>query len=200
MSWSLKKKNIIALSSTEAKYIAQTHAAKEALWMRAFIEEIWGTTKTPMTINCDNQGVIALAKDNKFHSHTKHINLQYHFIHEAVEDSKISVNYIPTDQNVSDVLTKLLTKLKFQGFVEMLGLGGLEKWEPKEGGLRRIHFELNQDDNRIPLSFNVPPDNGKQLFIVTWCWPIPSTKMKSHELEGECWIYPSIAPSFIVIF
>jgi len=80
-----------------------------------------------MTINCDNQGVIALAKDNKFHSHTKHINLQYHFIHEAVEDSKISVNYIPTDQNVSDVLTKLLTKLKFQGFVEMLGLGGLEK-------------------------------------------------------------------------
>jgi len=40
MSWSLKKKNIIALSSTEAKYIAQTHAAKEALWMRAFIEEI----------------------------------------------------------------------------------------------------------------------------------------------------------------
>ena len=66
--------------------------------------------------------MIALAKDNKFHSRTKHIDLQYHFIREAVQDGKIMVSYIPTDENVSDVLTKPLTKPKFQHFVEMLGL------------------------------------------------------------------------------
>ena len=80
VSWSSKKKYIIALSSTEAEYIAQTHMAKEALWLRSFLDEVRGTGGGLMTINCDNQGAIALAKDNKFHSRTKHIDLRFHFI------------------------------------------------------------------------------------------------------------------------
>jgi len=75
-----------------------------------------------MMINCDNQGAIALAKDNKFHSWMKHIDLRYHFIWEAVDDKKINVSYIPTDENVLDILTKALPRAKFQHFVEMLGM------------------------------------------------------------------------------
>jgi hypothetical protein len=127
VSWSSKKQHIIALSSTEAEYIAQTHAAKEAIWLRNFVEEIGGSQVEPMKINCDNQGAIALAKDNKFHSRTKHIDLRYHFIREAVEDEKLVVSYIPTEQNVSDILTKALAKPKFQRFVESLGLREIRK-------------------------------------------------------------------------
>ena len=79
-----------------------------------------------MTINCDNQGAITLAKDNKFHSRTKHINLGYHFIREAVQDGKIVVSYILTDENVSDIHTKALVKPKFQCFIEMLGLSRID--------------------------------------------------------------------------
>jgi hypothetical protein len=122
VTWSSKKQNIIALSSTEAEYIAQTHAAKEAIWLQSFISEVQGTGKKKLTISCDNQGAIALSKDNKFHSRTKHIDLRYHFICEAVKDGKIKVNYIPTDNNVSDIFTKPLPKPKFQRFVELLGL------------------------------------------------------------------------------
>ena len=68
ISWSSKKQNIIALSSTEAEYIAKTHAAKEAIWLQTFVNEVVGTDKEPLTIMADNQGAIALAKDNKFHS------------------------------------------------------------------------------------------------------------------------------------
>ena len=75
-----------------------------------------------MSINCDNQGAIALSKDNKFHAWTKHIDICYHFIHEAVEDRKIQVEYIPTDDNVADIFTKPLAKTKFRHFVELLGL------------------------------------------------------------------------------
>ena len=132
VSWSSKKQYIIALSSTEAEYIAQTHAAKEALWLRSFLDEVRGTGGGPMTINCDNQGAIALAKDNKFHSRTKHIDLRFHFIREAVQDEKIAVSYIPTDENVSDVLTKALARPKFQRFVEMLGLRDESKGERKK--------------------------------------------------------------------
>jgi hypothetical protein len=122
ITWSSKKQNVVALSSTEAEYVAQTHAAKEAIWLRSFISEIQGKTKAPLTISCDNQGAIALAKDNKFHGRTKHIDLRYHFIREAVEDGKINVKYVPTDDNVSDIFTKPLPRPKFQHFVELLGL------------------------------------------------------------------------------
>jgi hypothetical protein len=115
-----------ALSSTEAEYIAQTHGAKEAIWLRNFVSEMEGTKKTAITMLCDNQGAIALAKDNKFHSRTKHIDLRYHFIREAVEDGKIKVEYIPTAENVADIFTKPLSKPKFQEFVKMLGLRMLE--------------------------------------------------------------------------
>ena len=126
VSWSSKKQNVIALSSTEAEYIAQTHAAKEAIWLRTFINEIRGGEKGPLTIMGDNQGAIALAKDNKFHSRTKHIDLRYHFIREAVDEKKIAMKYIPTSDNVADIFTKALVKPKFKEFVELLGLGEMK--------------------------------------------------------------------------
>ena len=113
ISWSSKKQHVVALSSMEAEYIAQTHTAKEAIWVKSLLNEIQGLTSKPMTVNCDNQGAIALSKDNKFHSRTKHIDLQYHFVREAVEDGKIKITYIPTDENVSDIFTKAWAKPKF---------------------------------------------------------------------------------------
>ena len=106
----------------EVEYIALTHAAKEALWLQSMVSEIRRDERKPVVINCDNQGSIALSKDNKYHSWTKHIDIWYHFIREVVEDSKIEVNYNPTEENVSDIFTKPLAKSKFGAFVRMLGL------------------------------------------------------------------------------
>ena len=75
ISWSSKKQYIVVLSSTEAEYIAQTHAAKEALWLHSFLKEVRGAHNTPLTVNCDNQGAIVLSKDNKFHARTKNIDI-----------------------------------------------------------------------------------------------------------------------------
>ena len=122
VSWSSKKQHIIALSSMELEYIAQTHATKEALWLRSFINEIQGLHERIIVINCDNQGAIMLAKDSKFHSWTKHIDLHYHFIREAVEDKKITMEYILTGENITDIFTKALARPKFVGMVEALGL------------------------------------------------------------------------------
>jgi hypothetical protein len=128
VSWSSKKQHIVAMSSTEAEYVAETHAAKEAIWLRSFMSELRGEEEKPLTISCDNQGAIALAKDNKFHARTKHIDIRYHFIREAVEEGKIQVKYVPTEDNVSDVFTKALPRPKFEKMVGMLGLvKGLSK-------------------------------------------------------------------------
>jgi hypothetical protein len=95
VTWSSKKQHVIALSSTEAEYIAQNHAAREALWLRNFVSKITNTPTGPIKINSDNQGAIVLSKDNKFHARTKHIDIRYHFIREAVADKKISIKFIP---------------------------------------------------------------------------------------------------------
>ena len=122
ISWSSKKQHVVVLSSTKAEYITQMHVAKEALWLHSFLWELRSAPDDPLILNCDNQGVIALAKDNKFHVRTKHIDVHYHFIHEAVEDGKVVVQYIPTGDNVSNIFTKLLTKAKFWELAELLRL------------------------------------------------------------------------------
>ena len=122
ISWSSKTQHIVALSSTEAEYITQTHAAKEVLWLHSFLRELCSAPDDLLILNCDNQGAIVLAKDNKFHVCTKHIDMCYHFIHKVVEDGKVAVQYIPTRDNVSDIFTKLLTKAKFRELAELLGL------------------------------------------------------------------------------
>ena len=132
ITWSSKKQHIIALSSTESEYIAQTHAVKEALWLWSFINEIQGQQNEPVELHWDNQGDIVLAKDNKYHSWMKHIDLRFHFIREAVEDNKIMITYLPTEENVADIFTKVLPRPKFKRFRERLGLR-----VRKEGDKRR---------------------------------------------------------------
>ena len=120
--WSSKKQSIITLSSTEAKYVAETHASKEGIWLKTIVKEITGSPINPVTIKANNQGAIALAKDNKFHARTKHIDLHYHFVREAVEQGKIKIEYIPMSENVVDIFMKALAKPKFLKFIGMLGL------------------------------------------------------------------------------
>ena len=127
ITWSSKKQHIIALLSTESKYITQMHAAKEAIWIQSFMLDIQTGQPRPIDLLCDNQGAIALAKDNKFHARTKHIDLRHHFIREAVEEEKIKVTYISTKESVADIFTKVLTRPKFMGFVEKLGLRDQER-------------------------------------------------------------------------
>ena len=122
VTWSSKKQYIIALLSTESEYIVLAHATKEGLWMHTFLSEIQDVPREMVELNSDNQGAIALSKDNKLHQQMKHIDIRYHFIHEAVEDGQIRTNYVPTDQNPADIFTKPLSKMKFCGFVTGLGL------------------------------------------------------------------------------
>ena len=97
-------------------------AAKKGLWLYSFLWELCSAPGNLLIVNCDNQGAIALVKGNKFHICTKHIDMCCHFICEAVEDGKIVVQYILTGDNVSDIFTKPLTKVKFWEVTELLGL------------------------------------------------------------------------------
>ena len=114
--WSSKRQDIIALSTTEAKYVVATHAVKEALWLRTLISEVMGDITSLTTLYSNNQGMIALAKDHQYHARTKHIDIRFHF------KGKISIIYCPTDEMIADMMTKALPSMKVKHFGASFGL------------------------------------------------------------------------------
>ena len=122
VSWSSKRQEIIALSTTEAEYVAITHAAKEALWLRTFISQVFGDIDGPMTLHSDNQSAIALTKDHQYHARTKHIDIRFHFIRWIIADGKVKLLYCPTEDMIADALTKALPNAKVKHFAKALGL------------------------------------------------------------------------------
>ena len=110
------------LSTTKAEYVAATHATKEATWLRAFTGEITEPPINPTMLYCDNQAAIALSQDNHFHARTKHIDIRFHFVHEAVKGGDITLIYCPTDAIAADIFTKPLPHAKVETHHATLGL------------------------------------------------------------------------------
>ncbi|KJZ70562.1 hypothetical protein HIM_10030 [Hirsutella minnesotensis 3608] len=127
ISWSSKRQSSTALSSCEAEYIGQTQATKEAIWLRRLLTELQvaeeeGHAPAATIIYGDNQGAIALARNPQFHARTKHIDVQHHFVREKQHSGEVDLQYVPTDQQVADGLTKALPKDRFEVFRSALGL------------------------------------------------------------------------------
>lgn len=98
-------------------------AAKEALWLRSLRMEIFGK-RGAMQMFCDNKGAVDMAHNNNSSDKTKHIDVKLKFIHNEIEKNKIKLNHIGTHEMSADVLTKALTKEKFNNCVNCFGF----KW------------------------------------------------------------------------
>ena len=75
-----------------------------------------------MTIYSDSQSAISLTKNPTFHARTKHIDVQYHFVRDMVEDGKVKLEKVETLVNVVDALTKSISIEKFRWCSEYMGL------------------------------------------------------------------------------
>jgi hypothetical protein len=122
ISWSCKRQEIISLSTTESEYIAATHAAKEALWLRSLLSQLFASPDQPTTLFSDNQSAIALSKDHQYHARTKHIDVRFHFIRWVIENGSLRLVYCPTEDMIADTLTKALPSAKAKHFASELGL------------------------------------------------------------------------------
>ena len=122
VTWRSKRQSIIALSSTEAEYVSLCQAAQEAVWLRRLLNDVGFRQTQPMTLYEDNQGAIALTKNAKMNSRTKHIDIKFHYVRQAIEDEVLKVDYCPTEDMTADILTKSLSRVKFEKFRTMLGV------------------------------------------------------------------------------
>lgn len=119
INWLSKKQHSVAMSSTEAEYMALAESVKEALWYRSWIQEVFGK-EIRSTIHCDNQSAIKLSDNDFIHDKSKHIRLRYHFLRDEVAEKTVVVKYVCTAEQQADILTKSLERVIFARLRDVL--------------------------------------------------------------------------------
>ncbi len=115
ISWKSKSQPTVALSSTEAEYMALTASAQEAISLKALCADFSIHSDAPVLIYGDNQGSLAMAQNPTMHQTAKHISIKQHFIREKVSAGDVRLEYIPTRSMLADALTKPLAKITLYG-------------------------------------------------------------------------------------
>ena len=122
VSWYSRKQISVALSSAEAEYMAASQAACEAIWMRKILVGLFGSHLDPTVIHRDNQSCIKISINPMFHDRSKHIYIWYHHIRYCVQHKIMLLQYIPTEDQDANILTKALTRSKFEYHRDRIGV------------------------------------------------------------------------------
>src|SRR5258705_689288 len=121
VSWVSRKQKTVALSSTGAEYMAISDTCHQIIWIESLMQEL-SFPITNIDLCCDNQGAIFLASNPAQEHRSKHIDIRYHYIRECVEEKKVSLTYIPTTDQVADLMTKNLSYEKVKLFRQSLNI------------------------------------------------------------------------------
>ncbi|GJT90134.1 putative ribonuclease H-like domain-containing protein [Tanacetum coccineum] len=119
VSWQCKKQTIVAISSTEAEYVAAASCCAQVLWMQNQLLD-YGFNFMNTEIHIDNESTICIVRNPVLHSKTKHIQIRHHFIRDCYEQRLINVVKVHTDDNVADLLTKGFDLARFNFLVKQL--------------------------------------------------------------------------------
>ena len=122
ISWFSRMKSSVALSTTEVKYIATCSACSEVVWIHKMLVGLFDAEVDVTDIHCDNPICIKMTKKIVFHDKFKHIEIRYHYIWDMVQKGVVKLKYVPTEEQVEDILTKNLSHVKFEYFRDKLGV------------------------------------------------------------------------------
>ncbi|KAL0289079.1 UNVERIFIED_CONTAM: Retrovirus-related Pol polyprotein from transposon TNT 1-94 [Sesamum radiatum] len=130
VAWKSSKQDTTADSTTEAEYIAASEAAKEAVWMKNYIEELGvvPSIAEPVVIFCDNNGAIAQAKEPRLHHRSKHILRCYHLLREMVGRGDVRMDRVTSAENMVDPLTKPVSQIAHAQHLGKMGLRNMSDW------------------------------------------------------------------------
>ncbi|SDA02183.1 BZ3500_MvSof-1268-A1-R1_C036g00033 [Microbotryum saponariae] len=122
VSWSSKRQSRVADSTTDAEYLALSHAGKEGIYLSQLLEELHVQPVAPAHIFTDNEAAAAVAHDPVRVSGTRHIRLREHFVRDMVNRGDISLSHVGTSDMVADIFTKALGPKVFSTHCYALGL------------------------------------------------------------------------------
>jgi hypothetical protein len=128
ISWQSRSQKTVALSSTEAEYMALSDCSRQAVWMKSVYSEL-GMPLGTIPICGDNQGSIFISSNPVQERRSKHIDIRYHYVRECIEERKVAIYFVDGSLNPADLFTKNLGQAKFEQFRNQLGL---EFYSPKK--------------------------------------------------------------------
>lgn len=113
ITWFTKKQAIVSWSSIEAEYYALASTTPKLCWIRMLLRDLGIFLPQPPLLWCDNVNALAVASNPVFHSRTKHIKVDYHFVCEKVLRCDLLVKFISTHDQLANIFTKGLPYPKF---------------------------------------------------------------------------------------
>ena len=113
---------MVALSTTEAEYIAACEAGKKIIWLRHLFDELGYPLPSSSTLFIDNMSAVSVAKNPEHYGRMKHLDLRYHWLKDVVESGIISPVHLAGSAMPADILTKALPRVKVEEFRLMMGL------------------------------------------------------------------------------
>jgi len=122
ISWSSRLQGFVALSTTEAEYVAATSAGQEIIWLRNLLTELGYKFNSPSSLYIDNRSALSVAKNPEHHGRMKHLDLRFYWLRDEVEKGIINPIHLRTDEMPADIMTKALGRIKVGEMVKLIGL------------------------------------------------------------------------------
>jgi len=122
VSWKAKKQTTVSKSSAEAEYRSLASTVSELVWLLGMLKEVGVEVQLPIQVYSDSKAAIQIAANPVYHERTKHIEIDCHFIRERIQQGSIKVNYIPTQEQPADILTKGLSRSQHEYLLSKLGV------------------------------------------------------------------------------
>ncbi|GJY07802.1 retrotransposon protein, putative, ty1-copia subclass [Tanacetum coccineum] len=159
--WKSSKQSTTAQHATEAEYIAASEAAKEAVWIRKFIDELGVVPSNdyPIKMNCDNSAAIIIAKESGIQKGARHFQRKYHYVRECIKTGEIYIVKVHTDENLADPFTKALAGPKLTRHARSMGLRPASSF---------IHVLLYGGNPEAELQVKCYCDAGFETDISNW--------------------------------
>jgi len=143
--------------------VAGATTACQGIWLARLLAEFSSgdAQPEPVVLRMDSTSAIALAKNPVFHDRSKHIELKYHFIREAVETKKVELEFVPTELQLADMLTKPLGRVRL---AELRSRAGMVE-VPPGASVHGVNVSLPPRSSRLPdepMAGSIEPAHPRQ--------------------------------------
>jgi hypothetical protein len=122
ISWFNRKQTSVVLSMAEVEYITLCSSSREAMWVKNLLVGLFDLELEVTYIWCENQSWVKSSENLVFHDNSKNIEIKYHYIIDIVKKGALKLQYVTTNQQIIDVLTKTLSRVKFVYFKDNIGV------------------------------------------------------------------------------
>jgi len=127
-NWTSKKQATVSLSSTESEYQALSDCAQEAMFTQNLLNELTGVNLTAIVYE-DNLGAIFLCKNQQVSSRTKHIDVRHHYMRDLIDNKRLDIRFIRSEDNSSDICTKNTPREIHEKHTIKIKTGTLDCWK-----------------------------------------------------------------------